>query len=79
MTFTDRHIVDAYSNLFEGLNDDSKLALIERLSKSLRKEKKKKEKRFFESFGAFGSKLSPETIIADIKDARKFKKKEIKF
>ena len=33
MTFADRHIVETYSSLFEGLNSVSKLELIERLSR----------------------------------------------
>ncbi|MBL7718610.1 MAG: hypothetical protein JNL72_07230 [Flavipsychrobacter sp.] len=78
MSFTDKHIVDAYSALFEGLNSESKLELIERLSKSLKIEKKKRETRFFKSFGAFASKKSAEDIVADIKSSRKFRRKEIK-
>lgn len=78
MTFTDKHIVDTYSDLFEGLNPLSKLELIERLSQSLKTEVKKKEKKFFKSFGAFASDKSPEAIINEIKSSRKFRKKDIK-
>ena len=46
MTFTDKHIVETYSNLFEGLSSHSKLELIESLSKSLKVEKKSKENTF---------------------------------
>ena len=35
MNDTDRHIVEAYSELLEGLSSDSKMVLIESLSKSL--------------------------------------------
>ncbi|MCD6011527.1 MAG: hypothetical protein K0Q79_1389 [Flavipsychrobacter sp.] len=78
MTFTDRHIVEAYSSLFEGLNPISKLELIEQLSKSLKTETKKKENKFFKSFGAFASKKSAEEITKEIRSARKFRRKEIK-
>ncbi len=79
MTFTDKHIVETYSELFEGLSSTSKMELIESLSKSLKTEKKTKENRFYKSFGAFASNKSAEEIINDIKSNRKFRKKEIKF
>lgn len=79
MSYTDRHIVETYSGLFEGLSSLSKLELIESLSKSLKIEKATKERKFYNSFGAFSSKKSAEEIIADIKSSRKFRNKEIKF
>ncbi len=79
MTYTDRHIVETYSELFEGLSSNNKIELIESLSKSLKAEKKAKENNFYKSFGAFASDKSAEEIIADIKSSRKFRKKEIKF
>lgn len=79
MTFTDKHIVETYSELFEGLSSTSKMELIESLSKSLKTENKTKENRFYKSFGAFASNKSAEEIISDIKANRKFRKKEIKF
>ncbi len=79
MTYTDKHIVETYSGLLEGLNSESKAELIESLSKSLKAEKKNKESNFYKSFGAFASDKSAEEIIADIKSSRKFRKKEIKF
>jgi hypothetical protein len=77
MTFTDKHIVETYATFFEGLNPTSKIELIEKLSKSLKTENKKKEKNFFKSFGAFVSQQSAEDIIEDIKSSRKFRNKEI--
>ena len=71
MTYTDRHIIKAYSELFEGLSSLNKIELIENLSKSLKTEKKTKESRFYKSFGAFSSDKSAEEIIADIKSSRK--------
>lgn len=79
MTYTDKHIVEAYSGLLEGLNSESKIELIESLSKSLKTEKKDIDNNFYKSFGAFASEKSAEDIIADIKSARKFRKKEINF
>jgi len=79
MTYTDRHIVDTYAGLFEGLNAISKIELIESLSKSLKTEKKTKENLFYKSFGAFSSNKSAEDIIKDLKASRKFRKKEIDF
>lgn len=78
MSYTHRHIVDTYTRLFEGLNSLSKKELIENLSKSLKAEKKTKEKAFYKSFGAFGSDKPAETIISEIKASRKFRTKEIK-
>ena len=72
MTYADRHIIKAYSELFEGLSSVNKIELIENLSKSLKTEKKTKESRFYKSFGAFSSDKSAEEIIADIKSSRKF-------
>jgi len=79
MTYTDKHIVETYSGLFEGLSSISKIELIESLSKSLKADKKSRESNFYKSFGAFASNKSAEEIISDIKLNRKFRKKEIKF
>lgn len=79
MTYTDRHIVDTYAGLFEGLSTISKIELIESLSKSLKASKKNRESDFYKSFDAFASNKSAEKIIADIKLNRNFRKKEIKF
>ena len=78
MNFADKHIVDTYSRLFEGLSSKSKIELIESLSKSLKTEKSTTEAKFYKSFGAFASKKSAEEIIADVKLNRKFRGKEIK-
>ncbi|WP_407523145.1 hypothetical protein PDL71_16580 [Lacibacter sp. MH-610] len=78
MTYTDKYIVETYAGLFAGLSDTSKRELIENLSKSLKTGKKTRDHKFFKSFGAFSSKKSAESIIADIKSSRKFTKKQIK-
>ena len=79
MSYAEMHIVETYSKLFEGLSTISKLELIERLSKSIKKEKLSKKDTFFDSFGAFGSEKSAEEIISEIKASRKFKDRELKF
>jgi hypothetical protein len=79
MTYTDKHIVETYTVLLEGLNPVSKAELIDSLSKSLKAEKKNREKNFYRSFGAFAPEQSAEDIIAEIKSSRKFRKKEIGF
>ncbi|CAN5436453.1 hypothetical protein BH11BAC5_BH11BAC5_09510 [soil metagenome] len=79
MTFSDKHIVKTYSELCEGLSSISKIELIERLSQSLRGDKKNRELNFYRSFGAFASTKTPKEIIAEMKLNRKFRKKEIKF
>ena len=73
MSYTDRHIVETYSGLFEGLSSLNKIELIESLSKSLKTEMTSKESAFYKSFGAFSSEKSAEEIIADIKSSRKFR------
>ena len=78
MTYTDKHIVDTYAELFEGLSPLHKLGLIESLSKSLKTKKKSTEETFFKSFGAFASTKSAAEIVREIKSSRKFRKKEIK-
>jgi len=77
MAYIDKHIVETYTDLFEGLNNTHKTDLIESLSKSLKEDEQKKDKKFYKSFGAFGSNKSPEKIISEIKAARKFKTREI--
>jgi len=79
MSYTERRIVESYSDLFEGLSSSSKEELIENLSKSLKTEKKAKDKAFYKSFGAFASEKPAEEIVKEIKASRKFRKKEIKF
>lgn len=78
MTTIDKNLLESYSNLFEGLSAFNKKELIERLSNSL-KVKATKKVNFFDSFGGFDDKKSPEEIIKEIKLNRAFKNKEIEF
>lgn len=77
MTIAAKSIVDSYSKLFEGLDSFTKLELIERLSKSLRKETNSKDKDFFKSFGSFPDDRAAEEIIEDIKASRNFREKDL--
>ena len=49
MSYTERHIVETYSGLFEGLSSLSKIELIESLSKSLKIENTTKDNKFYKS------------------------------
>lgn len=79
MTVANKNIIDTYSKLFEGLDSFTKLELIERLSKSLKKEKNSKDEAFFKSFGAFPGDKNAEEIINEIKGSRQFREKDIEF
>jgi hypothetical protein len=79
MSYTEKQLIETYSNLFEGLSSLGKIELIQNLSKSLKKEKKSKDSKFFKSFGMFASEKSAEEISIEIKKSRSFISKEIKF
>ncbi len=79
MSYTERHIIETYSMLFNGLSSSSKIELIESLTKSLKREKVAKTDSFYKSFGAFSAEKTAEEIILDIKSSRKFKNREISF
>jgi hypothetical protein len=70
MNFTDKHIIESYKNLLEGF-ENTKLELIENLSKSLKQKKSIKENAFYKSFGAFVSDKPAEIIIKEIKHSEK--------
>ena len=52
MTIAEKNIVETYAKLFEGLNATSKLAWLEKLAKSLKTARKRRDKAFFSAFGA---------------------------
>lgn len=74
---SDKNIIDAFTELFEGLSFTNKLELIESLSKSLKAEGSKKDEDFYKSFGGFESDKSAEEIISEIKASRNFKNKDL--
>jgi hypothetical protein len=78
MTHAERHIVETYSELFESLSSVSKLELLERLAKSIKKGRRSNEKEFFSSFGGFASDKPAEAINKEIKESRKFRIKDLK-
>jgi hypothetical protein len=78
MTQAERHIVETYSGLFESLSSVSKLELIERLAQSIKKGSASIEKDFFSSFGAFGSHKPADAINKELRESRKFRKKDLK-
>lgn len=78
MTTAERYIIDTYSRLFESMSSITKLELLEKLAKSIRKDSKARESDFFKSFGAFSSEKPAEEIIKEIKESRKFKAKDLK-
>jgi len=79
MTHTNKHLIEAYTSLFEGLSTTSKLELIESLAQSLQRDKPDQEASFYQSFGAFGSDKPAAEIAADIKASRQFRPKDIAF
>ena len=79
MRYTDKKLVETYSGLFDGLSVDNKIDLIESLSKSIKKDRKDKDKAFYGTFGAFASDKSPEKIAKEIRASRKFRTKDLAF
>ncbi len=79
MTYTNKHLIEAYTSLLEGLSATSKLELIESLAQSLQRGQPDQDVSFFQSFGAFGSDKPAEEIVADIKESRQFRRKDISF
>ena len=79
MTLAERHIIETYLAMFESLSSITKLELLEKLAKSIRKDTKLKEKEFFQSFGAFASEKSAKEIVREIKSSRRFREKDLKF
>ena len=79
MTVTEKHIIDTYSKLFEGLNPSTKIELIEKLTQSLKKDKKSKESEFLKSFGAFDSDKTADQLNKEIRESRKFRNKDLNF
>lgn len=79
MTFTEKHLIETYTDLFKGLSSSSKMELIESLSKLIISDHDTIEDQFYNSFGAFSSQQSAEELITDIKSNRNFRNKKIEF
>lgn len=78
MNFTDKHIVEVYSEMLEGLSTEGKTELIENLSRSLQNSDTENNDAFYKSFGSFASTKSAEDIVAEIKESRRFSSKQIR-
>ncbi|MFZ4797393.1 MAG: hypothetical protein ACOYMA_07845 [Bacteroidia bacterium] len=79
MSYTERHIIETYSMMFNGLSPLSKIELIESLTKSLKKDKIEEADAFYKSFGAFSTEKTAEEIVIEIKSSRKFKNIDLSF
>ncbi len=55
MSHSEKLIIDTYSKLFDSFNVVTKIGLIEKLTKSLKKYALKKERDFYKSFGSIES------------------------
>ena len=82
MTTIEKTIIDGYFLQLERLSNIGKLELIERLTKSVKKNQqekinKKREELFYKSCGSFISDKTSDEIIAEIKSSRRFRNKEI--
>lgn len=70
-------LIDSYFSLLKGLNPDSKLELIARLSKSMKTTKKTKDNSWKSLFGALALDHSADEFVEDLKKDRKFIRKSI--
>ena len=82
MSYVEQNIVDTYARLFENLSRFDRLELIERITLSLKKEDKKDKKNkeeadFFSLFGAFPEDKTAEEMIAEAKNSRQFREKDL--
>lgn len=86
MSYVEQNIVDTYARLFENLSRFDRLELIERITLSLKKEdnkerkkdkKNKEEADFFSLFGAFPEDKTAEEMIAEAKNSRQFREKDL--
>ncbi|MBI1783467.1 MAG: hypothetical protein HYR66_19195 [Sphingobacteriales bacterium] len=69
------HISDSYFKLLKDLNTETKLALISRLSKSVKKPVSRKNDSLKTLFGALKIKTSADKLIKQIKKSRTFTRK----
>jgi hypothetical protein len=66
------HIADSYFRLLRSLSPVNKLALIEKLSKSVKNQLKVSRTTLKSAFGAFDSEDSADNIVEDIRTSRHF-------
>ncbi len=73
----DTSLIDSYFTLLKNLSADSKLELISRLSRSMKKHKKSKTDSWKSLFGAFELEQSADEFVAELKNDRTFTRKTI--
>jgi HPt (histidine-containing phosphotransfer) domain-containing protein len=78
MTHAERDVVEAYSVIINNMSAVCKKALMEQLSKSL-KDESGQDDDFYQLYGAWKSDQSAEEMIADLRAARKYREKDIRF
>jgi len=79
MDYTDKHIVNGFLEIMVGLSTTDKIEIIEKLSESIKKEEIKKDNDLKKCFGAWVTDKLSEEIIKEIKQSKKFRKRNIKF
>ncbi len=80
MSEHEKTVVASYAKAMENLSDEAKAELIALLSKPSSIDEKKKEERFYSSFGAWNDwDITTEEIIAEIRGAKKFRDKDLSF
>lgn len=77
MNLTESRLIDAYNTLFQSLNFQSKLELLERLLQTVKTEMNAQDAAFYNAFGAFPDEKTAEEIIEDLKASRTFRTKDI--
>ena len=64
--------IDNYIGLISNLSPENKLDIIERISKTLKKDFKKEKSSINKSFGAWSSKKTADEIISELRNHRNF-------
>lgn len=65
-------LIDGYIGLLRNLSPDNKLDLIEKLTKSLRRDLSRNRKSLKRAFGAFQSDKTADQLIKEIRESRNF-------
>ena len=65
-------LIDGYLQLLDNLSPADKLALISKLTLSVKADNTKKKSAFYKAFGAWESTQTADQIITDIRDSRTF-------
>ncbi len=71
--------MEAYFGMVDHLSKMDKIALINHLSETIEKKQDINKDKFLASFGAWKSDKDAEEIISEIRESRRFRKKELDF